>query len=103
MTRWLRALYPRRFRARYGDEMCDLLARSEHHHRDLVDIAIHGVALRWEDTMARSRQHVANVPRRVSEASAQGVYERACGHRASSPSRIHRMVNSASEDQPCGR
>lgn len=61
MTRWLLALYPRQFRARYGEEVCDLLARSEHHHRDIVDIAIHGVALRWEDIMTRSLRHVANI------------------------------------------
>jgi hypothetical protein len=36
-------LYPKRWRERYGDEVSDLLARSEHPRRDHVNVVVHAV------------------------------------------------------------
>ncbi len=47
MTRWLLRLYPKGFRERYGDELTELMNRSDHRRRDAVNVAVHASRLRW--------------------------------------------------------
>ena len=43
------SLFPREFRARYGEEIIELLASSEHPTRDRYDIVQSAIRLRMED------------------------------------------------------
>ncbi len=61
MRDWLWRLYPAWFRERYGDELADLLARSDHRARDVVDVAVHAGQLRWEHLMIRPLRLFANI------------------------------------------
>lgn len=60
MTRWLLRLYPAWFRDRYGDELADLLARSDHRLRDVFNVVVHAGHLRWESRMFRPLRHLTN-------------------------------------------
>ncbi len=60
MTRWVLRLYPRWFRDRYGDELADLLADSDHRLGDVLNIAVHAARLRWESVMSRPLHLVAD-------------------------------------------
>ena len=60
MTRWLLRLYPSRFRDRYGDEIADLLADSDHRARDVINVAVAALRLRWETDMTRPIRHLAD-------------------------------------------
>ena len=60
MTRWLLRLYPVWFRDRYGDELADLVARSDHRLRDVVNVAVSACRLRWENRMTRPLRQLAN-------------------------------------------
>jgi hypothetical protein len=60
MTRWLLWLYPAWFRDRYGDEIEALLADSDHRFRDLVNVAVAAVRLRWENYMSRPLRDLAD-------------------------------------------
>lgn len=60
MTRWLLRLYPPWFRDRYGDELAELIARSDRRGRDALNLAVHAGHLRWEKLMIRPLRHVAN-------------------------------------------
>jgi hypothetical protein len=60
MIRWLLLLYPAWFRDRYGDELADLVARSDHRRCDMVNVASAACRLRWENRMTRPVSHLAN-------------------------------------------
>jgi hypothetical protein len=60
MTRWLLLLYPRRFRDRYGDELAELIVRSDHPRSDAINLAVHASRLRLEAVMTRPLRHVLN-------------------------------------------
>lgn len=60
MTRWLLRLYPAWFRDRYGEEVVDVLATSDRRLRDVINIAVAAVRLRWEDRMTRPLRHLAD-------------------------------------------
>ncbi len=60
MTRWLLRLYPVWFRDRYGPEITDVIARSDHRFRDVVDVIVHAGQLRWRDFMSHLPRHVAS-------------------------------------------
>jgi hypothetical protein len=47
-VKWLVRLYPRAWRLRYGRELADLLAESEHPWRDSLNVALHAV-LAWTE------------------------------------------------------
>ena len=61
MIRWLLRLYPKQFRDRYGDELVELIERSDHPRRDAVDVALHAGRLRLETLMTRSLRHLLDV------------------------------------------
>ena len=61
MTRWLLRLYPKRFRDRYGDELVELINRSDHPRRDAVNVVVHASRLRLETLMVRPLRHLLNV------------------------------------------
>jgi hypothetical protein len=60
MIRWLLRLYPSWFRDCYGEEVAALLADSDHRFRDVLDVAVAAVRLRWETDMIRPLRHLAN-------------------------------------------
>jgi hypothetical protein len=61
MTRWLLRLYPKPFRDRYGDELAEFIADSNHLARDVINIAAHAIRLRLETLMRiRPLRHLAN-------------------------------------------
>ena len=61
MIRWLLCLYPAWFRRRYGDELIDLVARSPHRRRDVVNLVVHAGRMRWEIIVIRPLRYVTNV------------------------------------------
>ena len=60
MTRWLLRLYPAWFRDRYGDELAELITRSDRRARDALNLAVHAGRVRWETLMIRPLRHIAN-------------------------------------------
>jgi hypothetical protein len=60
MIRWLLYLYPAWFRRRYGDELIDLVARSPHLGRAVVNLVVHAGRMRWESIVSRSWRYVTN-------------------------------------------
>ena len=60
MIRWLLYLYPAWFRRRYGDELIDIVARSPHHGRDVVNVLVHAGRMRWESIVTRPWRYVTN-------------------------------------------
>ena len=60
MIRWLLRLYPAWYRDRYGVEIADLVANSDHRLRDVTNVAVGAVRLRWENHMIRPLRHLAD-------------------------------------------
>jgi hypothetical protein len=61
MTRWLLRLYPKAFRDRYGDEVVELINRSDHPRRDALNVAVHASRLRLKTLIGRPLRHLLDV------------------------------------------
>jgi hypothetical protein len=61
MTRWLLRLYPKAFRERYGDEVLEMINRSDHPRRDALNVAVHASRLRLQTLITHPLRHLLDV------------------------------------------
>ena len=70
--RLLLRLFPREFRARYGDEMLDLVERNESRSRDVADLVRAALSMRCRRLATRLRQRTGLVAGTAPVALAAG-------------------------------